>query len=166
MEKKIDLIKIQSDEKPPKRSSFGLCKLNNNTIAIFGGYNGHLGCYFDDFWMLTGFKNNNYKWIQIKRQNNAKWPERNAGNALHYHAKLKNIYLCGGRNNSESLDDDLWIFNVKSKDWIRVIKPHWILMKWSDMNNKNHKSMIYKDYIIFFAKDNKAIYTLNCLKQT
>ena len=170
LERNVNAIKIKSDKKPPKRSSFGLCKLNNNTIAIFGGYDGHLKCYYDDFWMLTGFKNNKYKWIQIKKQDNTKWPTERAGNTLDYHAKLKNIYLYGGRNDqlyglSHELDD-LWCFNIKSKKWKRI-ETGWMKEERQDKSHKC-KSVIYKDYIIFFFSGfpQNAIYALNCLNET
>ena len=147
MEFKLEVEKISCDKKPPKRTHFGLCKLNNNTIAIFGGYDGHLLRYYDDFWMLTGFKNNKYKWIEIKREGTDNWPSKVMGNTLNYYNRLKNIYLFGGRVDNLAAINSFWIFNIQSKIWKQL--PWKIVGDVPQM--WKHNSVMYKHYIIYFG---------------
>ena len=161
MDFKLEVEKKITKQVPPKRSQFGLCKLNNNTIAIYGGYmmkSKHY-TYYDDFWMITGFKNNKYKWIEIK--NTLQWPPALRGNTLNYYNK--NIYLYGGIRQNMEINDDLWIFNIKSSVWRQLETP-------SNISGFcGHKSVVYEHYIIYFGRKNHkqtSLLIFNCNDNT
>ena len=156
---KLEVEKLSCKHVPPKRSLFGLCKLTNDTIAIFGGFAGHHG-YYNDFWMLTGIKTGKYKWIEIKEIND--WPSERRGNTLNYYNK--NIYLFGGKN-SYRYFNDLWKYNIKSQQWTEVYTPDFI------PETEKHTSVVYKHYIIYFGgrdwnKTYNSLFIFNCNNST
>ncbi|CDW86351.1 kelch motif family protein [Stylonychia lemnae] len=104
---------------PQPRCEHSSCYIENeNSILYFGGKTGHLGDRLNDLWMLNLNQNT---WIEIRCPINVNvWPCARSGQGMIYFEEGL-VFLFGGRGNDSVIQElnDLWTFNVKTKDWIQ-----------------------------------------------
>ncbi|MEA2082278.1 MAG: kelch repeat-containing protein [Elusimicrobiota bacterium] len=96
---------------PSERMGFGMAGGGNNTIALFGGYNG--SGIFDDTWLFSGGD-----WSLVECSTH---PSARMGTAM---ARLSadKIILFGGKNGPANYSDT-WIFDTAASSWTLMALP-------------------------------------------
>ena len=140
----------------PNLAVFGLCN-NDRYVYIFGGRNcgGKIGLrnclYYNDLWEYNIELNT----IKCMRVIDDEKPDRRSAMTLNYYDD--NLYLFGGYTSRRTRTNDIWTFSMEMRFWnpclhITNQKPH---------ERSDHKSIMYKHYLIIFGGVLKNLNQLN-----